>query len=274
MKVICAKFESISKVNQFKFHPQNREILDSKVKYLRSVIFQDGIWQTIMPVVVNTVTMNILDGQYRRTVYLQLVNEGLIDPNVTKLWVEYVEMDPSEEHSYITKIQEANHWDNEEFCESYVRGGDPNYITAKEFCDSHPLCNRVNKAGKVSSRAYRLANIMLTGDRNEKHLRNGQLILSREDVKEGDAIHNEIMDILTTLKIETTIGRSGLEGLASSWRVFRKNGHPMKAWIKELSKDQYSGGPKSNKTWGVTTWNEFLKPAAYDLLMKSMEAKS
>ena len=107
MKVICAKFESISKVNQFKFHPQNREILDSKVKYLRSVIFQDGIWQTIMPVVVNTVTMNILDGQYRRTVYLQLVNEGLIDPNVTKLWVEYVEMDPSEEHSYITNIQES-----------------------------------------------------------------------------------------------------------------------------------------------------------------------
>lgn len=274
MKIICAKFEDLKKVQSFKFHPQNRDIIPSKVKYLRSILFEDGIWQTIMPVVVNTVTMNILDGQYRRTVYLQLVEEGLIDPATTKLWVEYVEMNPQEEHAYITKLQEANHWDNEEFCESYVKGGDPNYITAKEFCDSHPLCNHVNKAGRVSHRAYRLANIMLTGDRNEKHLRNGQLVLSKEDVKEGDAIHNEIQKILTALKIESTIGRSGLEGLASAWRVLRKNGHSMKDWIKELSKDRYSGGPDSNKTWGVNTWNDFLKPAAYDLMMKKMESSS
>jgi hypothetical protein len=273
MRIICAKFENLKKVKSFKFHPQNREVEEAKVKKLRQTLFKDGKWQTLAAVIVNVTTMNILDGQHRWTLYLQLVEEGLIDPNVTPLWIEYVEMNPQEEHAYITSLQEANHWDNEEFCESYVKGGDTNYITAKEFCDSHPLCNHVNKAGKVSRRAYRLANIMLTGDRNEKHLRNGQLVLSKEDVQEGDAIHNEIQKILTALKIESTIGRSGLEGLASSWRVFRKNGHPMKAWIKELSKKKYEGGPKYyNKTWGVETWNEFLKPAAYELLMMSMEA--
>ena len=268
MKIISAKFENLQKVKNFKFHYQNRKVEEPHVKKLRKTLFKDGEWITIMPVVVNIITGNILDGQHRWSLYLQLVEEGLIDPNVYKLFVEYVEMSPAEEHSYITNLQEANHWNNEDFCESYVSGGDQNYITLKQFCDEHPLCNHMNKAGMITSRAYRLANIILSGDRNEKHLKDGLASVSKKDVAEGDAIHNELMKILQAIKIDTTVGRSGLEGLASSWRVLRQTGYPMKAWIHELSKKDYEGGPKSNKTWGVETWNKFLSPACTQLLLK------
>lgn len=274
MRIINAQFENLQKVRKFKFHYQNRQVEDAHIKRLRKTLFKDGIWNTMAPVIVNILTMNILDGQHRWSLYLQLVDEGLIDPTQTMLWVEYVNMDPTEEHRYITELQEANHWDNEDFCESYVKGGDPYYISAKNFCDTHPLCNSVNKAGKVSSRAYRLANIMLTGDRNEKHLRDGQLSFTKKEEKEADIIHGELLKILKALKINPTIGKSGLEGLASAWRVLRRDGHPMKEWIKELSKDKYEYGPKTNKTWGVNVWNEFLAPVALKLLRKSQGISS
>jgi len=272
MKIITSKFEDIKSVRKFKFHYQNRKVEAVHVKKLRKTLFKDGVWNTIMPVVVNILTGNILDGQHRWSLYLQLIDEGLINPKDTPLYVEYVEMSPKEEHSYITELQEANHWDNEDFCESYVSGGNPNYITIKQFCDEHPLCKRVNKAGMISGRAYRLANIILTGDRNEKHLKDGLAVVSREDVTRGHAIHNEMQKILQAIKIESTVGRNGLEGLASAWRELRQAGYPMKDWIKELSKEKYEGGPKTNKTWGVNTWNEFLSPACTTLLLKKNKA--
>ena len=270
MRIIESKFEGLKKVKSFKFNYQNRPVEEDHVRDLRKDLFKDGVWMCMQAVVVNILTMNILDGQHRWSLYLQLVDDGLIDPIANPLYVEYVEINPDEEHQFITELQNARSWETEDFCESYVSGNNPNYVALKNWVNDHILCNRVNKAGNISSRAYRLANIILTGDRNEQHLKNGQFIFSKEDAKNGDIIHKEMLNIIKALKLDNTIGRSGLEGLASAWRVMRTTGYPIKDWVKELSKDKYEGGPKTNKTWGLERWKEFLAPAQCELMLKSM----
>jgi len=271
MKIIESKFEGLKKVKSFKFNYQNRPVDEDHIRDLRTDLFKDGDWVQIQAVIVNILTMNILDGQHRWSLYLQLVEAGLINPLENPLYVEYVEMNPDEEHKFITDLQNARRWETETFCESYVSGNNPNYVALKNWIDNgHILCSRVNKAGNISSRAYRLANIILTGDRNEQHLKNGQFIFSKEDAKYGDIIHKEMLDIIKALKLDNTVGRSGLEGLASAWRVMRNTGYPIKEWVKELSKEKYKGGPKSNKTWGLEIWKDFLAPANCELMLKKM----
>ena len=269
MKIINSKHEEFKNVKSFKFNHQNRKVEDAHVRKLYGTLFKNGVWCCMAPVIVNALTGHIIDGQHRWRLYMNLVKEGLIDPLTTKLYVEYVEINPDEEHEYITDLQNSNRWETEDFCESYVSGNNPHYVALKNWCDNHILCNRVNKAGNICGRAYRLANIILTGDRNEKHLKNGQFIFSADDEKTGSEIHSEMLDIIKALKLDNTAGRSGLEGLASEWRVMRSAGYPMKEWIKELSKEKYKGGPKTNKTWGIETWKNFLAPALSEILIKN-----
>lgn len=267
-KILYSQFENIATVRGFTLNPLNREIKDQNVNDLRKTLFKDGEWQGLQPIMVNVNTNNILDGQNRRELFFRLIDEGKIDPAKTELYIEYVQMSYEEETQYIIDLQKSKNWQTEDFCRLQIIAGNKDIATLKKFCDESIICAATTKNGKLISRAYRLANIILTGDRNENHIRQGKVHITKDDLVNGKIMQDEMVKLLNALQLNPLMGRSGLEGLAGSWRKIRKYKYSVDDYVKEFTRggtepqdNPYIYGPKTNKTWGVATWDKFFRGA-------------
>lgn len=102
----------------FKQHYCNRNLIVSHVKNLKKEYLENNGF--CMPITVNNVSKNILDGQHRFEAIKQLVDENKITSPT--IYVQFVHLDTIEEEiKWMKKINNVSkHWSINDYIVSYI----------------------------------------------------------------------------------------------------------------------------------------------------------
>lgn len=211
-----------SETNKFGFNALNRKLNHGHVNKLKERMKND--LQSFPAITVNSVTNNVTDGQHRLTAFQRLVDEGQLPADST-IYVMYINKPAEKEMEEIIDANTGSvNWSLDNFIESHSKRNF-DYQKLNEFCMSHVLCNDGNK------KKYRYGAAMLKGVNCVKSLKDGTFSLTIEEIKKGEIIHDELLEILTILKFQ--LKGNFVETLSTSWSEVR-DFHTFKEWIKEL----------------------------------------
>lgn len=226
------KFENFNEVSyeeakEFGKNQRNRQVKPSNRAKIKKQMLES--FDLIPPITVNTVTMNIIDGQTRWEAFIQLHEAGKI-PSDWKLKVMFVSID---EDTEIDAIINANTngftWSCDDYFESYVKSKNPSYIKLDEFSKTHELTYDPNK--KCKNKKFRYAAAIITGKDCQNELKHGTFTCTDEEVKEADKIHDEMNEILTITGWPKRAHY--VPAMAIQWHKFR-NRTSFNDWKKEF----------------------------------------
>jgi hypothetical protein len=224
------KFENFNEVSyeeakEFGKNQRNRKVKASNRAKIKKQMLES--FDLIPPITVNTVTMNIIDGQTRWEAFIQLHEAGKI-PSDWKLKVMFVNID---EDTEIDAIINANTngftWSCDDYFESYVKGEDPSYLKLDEFTKNHELT--FDETKKVKKKKFRYAAAIIKGKDCQNELKRGTFTCTDEEVKEAEKIHDEMNEILDITG--WTKRAHWLCAMAIQWHEYRKK-RPYTEWRK------------------------------------------
>ena len=238
-------FVTYAGTKAFKRHPRNRAIDKKHVQEIKKQMIEAF---TSMPaIVINIITMVIIDGQHRLAAFKALVESGFL-PEDAKLPVMYVSIPVENELDQIIAAQlHARRWKPEDFIQSYVNDGNESYVKLYAWCKTHALC--VN--GKNNKPRYAAA--MMKGKNCQKVLQNGDFTVTDEEIARAEEIHSEIITICDVLNIGNT--GTWLEAMIISW--YNNRGlHTFNEWYSMLKrhKKALANLPKQK----LTDWNSLF----------------
>lgn len=228
---------SYAKAKGFGRNQQNRKIKHSHLQKIKRQCLES--FDLMPPVTVNVLTDNLIDGQHREKAYLDLIEEGLLDPK-SKLKVMYVEIPVEDEiQAIIDANTNSQSWTLDDYIASYAKSGLENYARLDDWCKMHTLSNK-NGVSK-----FRYGAAIITGKRCASDLKKGSFTFTEDEYERANEVHAEMLEIVSLFKLK---GKgSWIESLATSWIAVR-NQHEFKVWIKELKakKQKFMKLPKDN----------------------------
>ena len=253
-------FVSYETAKNFGTNQQNRMIDHGHKKEIKNEMLES--FPIMPPVVVNTLTNNIIDGQHRAKSFIELIDEGEFDKDM-RLDVKYVTIPVEYEFGAIIRANtNTKNWTLENYINAYAKMGNEYYTKLIEWCKSHAL----SLDGKGKSK-YRYGAAIITGKRCNKELTDGIFKFSDEELKVAETIHAELYDIIELFPELSTVG-AWIESLAVEWKRVRHL-HTFDVWYKAIkaSKKEISNMPKhSGKDWNLifsyVNTNLSLKAAA------------
>lgn len=221
------KILSYEEVVSFGKAQRNRKVNDSHVNDFYTIIKgskyqpdENGEYLVfgIIPVIVNPVTKHILDGQHRLEAFIKAYEKGDLDDKA-RILVGFWRIDDEDEENLITVMlnSKTKNWTIDDYMKSYSQYKD-SFFKLVGFCRSHSLCHSLSKAGKEKLK-YRYAAAMITGKGQQTALKSGSLSFTDEQLKLGNTIHNELLDIRKRLNLPMT--GDEIEYMATEWHTQR-----------------------------------------------------
>lgn len=223
--------------NEFNSNSENRVINRGHVNRIKEQMKTS--LNRFPAITINEVTKNIVDGQHRLKAFQKLVDEGEL-PSDSKLLVMFINIPTEEEKEAIIDANtNSKTWSLDDFIASYAKNNS-DYKKLDEWCSNHALTIDGNK------RKYRYGAAILKGCACSKQLRDGSFQITYEDLKNGETIHSELIEIIDILGKPNK--GNFIEYMSVSWCQVR-NLHPFKEWLKELKtkKNSLVKKPFSNK---------------------------
>lgn len=214
-------FVTYEGTNKFKWHPRNRAI---DRKHLQEIKKQMMVAFASMPaIIVNILTMVIIDGQHRLAAFRALIESGFFTED-TQLPVQYVYLPVEKELDEIIAAQlHQKRWTPADYIQSNIKDGNESYIKLDEFVKTHSLCIDGNKSKP------RYAAAMMKGKNCQQILLKGEFTVTDEEIKTAEEIHSELMAICSITKAGTT--GTWVEAMAISWYRNRTI-HSWDSWIE------------------------------------------
>jgi hypothetical protein len=225
---------NLEKAKTFTLNQKNRNIVPNHLSRIKREM-RECLW-TMMPIVVNIVTGNILDGQHRHKSYVDLMEAGEL-PNDYLLGVMYVSVPEEFELEAIERINNNDKsWAIGDFVKRH--SDDESYNKLIEFCLSHSLtCDK--DGAKI-----RYGSAMVKGKSCTQILKNGEFSATNEEFERAEKVHDEMIQIIESLGKEKR--GSYMESLATTWIRFRER-YDFATWMKEFnSTNKYSKMPSNN----------------------------
>lgn len=221
---IDLRYMSVDELKNIHISDFNRKIDRNNLNKLKNVMAQQGT-ATMPPIMVNTRTGNVIDGQHRLRAFESLVLEGSISDE-SKLNVIFVDLTEQEERC---KIVETNtilkKWAQSDFIDSYVKEKNPHYIKLREICERHPewLCEVKKNADGANeySYKYRYAAAMVTGAFSNKYLKDGSFTMTDEDAEKSVKVFDEFVQLVEILGIDKKNG-AWIETFFVEWHTWRE----------------------------------------------------
>ena len=177
-------------VNDFKFHPKNRQIDKNNVNFFKKLMLNGGYCSDASILTVDAKTYIIYDGQHRIEAYKQAKAKGYEEP----IKVRYINAPDNEEDQIklIQLLQEGKHWNIVDHIHSHM-DGDNDLRKLENFCLEHPWLHRVVKSGKSKgekSAFMRRGAAIVTGDMvyYKKSLKDGTFKPSKEDWDDAENV--------------------------------------------------------------------------------------
>lgn len=244
---------NLEKAKTFTLNPKNRTIVPNHLSRLKREM-SECLW-TMMPIVVNIITGNILDGQHRHKAYIDLMEAGEL-PKDYLLGVMYVSVPKEFELEAIERINNNNKcWAIGDFINRH--SDDDSYNNLIQFCLTHTLtCDK--NGPKV-----RYGSAMVAGKCCTNILKNGEFYATKEDFERAEQVHDEMLQIIEALGKEKKGGY--IESLATTWMRFREH-YEFNTWMKEFNTNKkYSKMPSNNGK----EWNTLFAIAHSNIEMKN-----
>lgn len=227
--------------NRFKSTTENRMVNHGHLSRLKQQM--EISLHTFPPVTINKQTNHIIDGQHRISAFQKLVDEGKLTINA-KLPVMYANMtEEDEQEAIINANTNSKNWSLDDFMLAYSHEN-AEYKKLESWAKAHTLCFDGKKT------KYRYAAAILKQQNCAKLLKDGSFSISNDDLKNGEKIHGELVELLAALKKPTN--GNYIEGLTLAWSSVRSL-HPFKEWLKEVrnKKNAINKKPFANKKdWG------------------------
>lgn len=243
------KFQKLSFVQSLELgkNQRNRKIDKNNLYKIKKQMLES--FDVIPPIIVNTITGNVIDGQTRKEAYSQLMAEGKL-PKECMLKVMFVEIPEDEEiEAIINANTNSKNWSCDDYFDCYVKGDNVSYIMLKDFCTNHILTYDEKK----NKMKFRYAAAMIKGRECQDELKHGSFTCTSDEILHGDMVHSELMDIIDILGLPMKVHWIG--SMAISWNKFRDL-HPYSEWRKMFKDKRDNVGfvrlPKENvKNWDV-----------------------
>jgi len=228
---------SREETKEFNLNHENRVINHGHVNKIKEEMKTS---LEVMPAItVNHITKNIVDGQHRLKAFQSLVDNNEL-PLDSRLLVMFVNILPeNEKQAIIDANTNSKNWSLDDYIASYAKVNS-NYKQLDEWCSNHALTIDGNK------RKYRYGAAILKSAACTKQLKDGSFNITLEDLKSGEIVHSELIEIIDILGKPNK--GNHIEYMAVSWSQVRHL-HPFKEWLKELKtkKGTLTKKPFSNK---------------------------
>lgn len=217
--------ENYDTVNEFARNQRNRMVNKQHVndfyqKICENGVNEDGSCYGPYPLHINKRTNHILDGQHRREAYLKAIENGII-PEDTLIHVAYEDIPEEKELARIIDLNvNSKNWTLDDYVQCEKDYND-NFKRLTDFAYSHELCYTEKNNGERKPK-YRYAAAILTGKGCCSELKNRTIKISKEDMENGDKIHNDLVAIKKELckqkRVEYTSNTyNDTEAMAIQW---------------------------------------------------------
>ena len=207
---------------------KNRKLSDKHVNefvtILKDTTFvpdEDGdmLAYGIMPIVVNPVTMHILDGQHKLKAFKDAIDKCLIPSDVKILVAYWFVYDEAHENEITIMLNsKSKNWSLNDYLDAYAH--DITYYSRlKTFCETHSLCKKINpNTGNVTLN-YRYGAAIITGKGCQDSLKQGTFSFTDDQFASADVIHKELEAIRRKLGYDTNSAE--VEFMAIAWHEKR-----------------------------------------------------
>ena len=256
------EIKTIGQCKNFKFHKQNRKVTSKqKIAEIKKAIMSYGL-ERMPALIVSETTQNIIDGQHRFVAIQELLHENKLRLTDT-VCIQWINCKTSEDeyHEIIKHNGKMTPWKIRDYVNSHEQTNE-NY---KRFRDFARECDLLHASrSKVTADRAALAVIFGTSIRS-KELRDGEIIVTEEDVERGRKNYKEIEQLVSYLKRpkESRYGKTpsiAIEEFAKAWIQWRKMeaSIPLNRIILELKyrSDKYSKMPMTSKQYFIDIFNQ------------------
>lgn len=218
-------------------------------------------WLQREPIVVNTVTNAIGNGQGRSVAFICKVEDGGL-PEDSKIPVRYVEVPEEFELVWVNDINNEQHnWTMSDKVTSQIKKGNIEMKLLHEWADTQPICK--GQGGNIN---YRTAANILNGGRTEHNLNNGSYKFPAEKVETANSVCSELQAILDTLPAWTK-GKANVEAMAKAW-IPERSKFNMQNWLYGVSLNPQ--GPTGMGIKSAQTWKEYFTLVGGTLAMNGI----
>lgn len=202
-----------------KFLNGNRTINKSHVTKLANDL-KKGDGKYFPAIIVDENTKIVIDGQHRLTAYRLLWDNKKINFN-EPIKVEFKQFGQDVLNNIIRMNQNQRTWKLQDFLDMQRKTDDTNSIVKlEEFCSKNGFLHKRIASGKIKFN-YRYACILLFGKHHTSKIKNGTLVVTDQDIENGQKLYNEVSAILEKLGINDTEG--WIEKLFFAWHRVRTN---------------------------------------------------
>lgn len=222
-RFIGFRFVNYEETLNFGTNKENRQCSDTHLRHITKQCVES--FDIMPPITVNVTTNNVIDGQHRLKAYQTLIENGTFGKE-KEIKVMFVAIPyDKEKESIINANTNSRNWRLIDYVDSYKNGGSDDYVKLYEWCDMHCLCN---ENGKPKLK-YAVAIIKGVNDFNS--IKYGGLALTDDELKKGETIHDEILEIIKILGLR--MSGHYIMSLALSWNGVREL-HEFSVWIKYM----------------------------------------
>lgn len=209
MNTNALRFFDPSMASTLYFHNANRVINETHVRDLMREIKKDG--ENLMPVLVDSKTMLIADGQHRFEAYKRLWANGF-DGRMKVLFHDFETEENFLETLY--RLQKSKKWAVTDFARMHTTTGHTAISMLTEFCANHPMLYD----SKHNKPKFRKTGLLLFGKNVEPKIKKGAFTVSKGDLEIGDVLYSEVAQIFEILGVKDG---TWTEQLFEAWHDIR-----------------------------------------------------
>lgn len=219
MKIKRLTLAQAKKLNLSRF---NRDVRPEHVAKILTGMTEN--FDLIPPIRVSTDNI-ILDGTHRLRAYLTGMEQGKLPANTT-IPVIFVKSTPEEEMEFIKKTNSGTKpYILSDYVKMNMEAGSDSISKLDKWCSERELC--INQKHTFNRVKYAYGAAFLLGKRSDASLKNGTFELTKEDIKTGTKIYNEINELRTILGWPSNSVRYDI--WAKVWRDMRDK-HSFTEW--------------------------------------------
>lgn len=216
------KIYEYTDMSQFTLFDRNRCINKRHVKALKKDMLEYGT-KRIPPILVDSISKILLDGQHRTMAYNELSQEGKITEPLRVIYMEAPEDEKGRLGLIIDLNVKGKHWTIRDFIHSGNTQGSP-ISKLINFCNdsNRPFLHKTYRNGRVDPN-FRYGTAITIGKSDKKNItENSTVDITDEDFENGALYYSEIEKIVTALGLSNRIG-SWLESFMQAWYSVRKD---------------------------------------------------
>lgn len=233
----------------FTFWKENRKINKAHLNKMFKFIMNDKFnGKFFPPILVDINTLIIVDGQHRKSAFLNALKNGK-DVNLRVIYVDIPEEDLKD---VILSINNGSRdWQLLDFIENISNKDSMALIN--QFGENHTLTRKTNRKGEIIGHCNRYTWAILFGKNITKEVRNNNISITKKQLEKGEILYNEIEKLYNALYPNVKIS-TWFESFCQAWYNIRNTDNLTNNFVEKYGIDFICEDIKNYfENWQIST---------------------